>query len=147
VCKEAGREGKLVAQKSPRSLKRFIRCTNYELCDVSYPLPQRGKLKATGETCEHCGAPIVEVDNGSRRGVWRLCVNYDCPAKAEEQAAKEAAGKGKPKGVRTTTSAAKRAKATSAASAGKRTAPKRTPKMTPKPAAQKAANAHIEGEQ
>ncbi len=131
VCKAAGREGRLVAQKSPRSLKRFIRCTNYELCDVSYPLPQRGKLRATGETCEHCGAPIVEVDNGSRRGVWRLCVNYDCPAKAEEQAAKEAAGKSRG----ASTPAGKRASATSKASAGRRTpskgtAPKGTAKRT-----------------
>ena len=85
VCKAAGREGHLMAQKSPRSLKRFIRCTNYEQCEVSYPLPQRGELKATGEVCDECGAPEVIVTTS--RGPWRICVNMDCPKRAKEKAA------------------------------------------------------------
>lgn len=83
VCAANGKHGDLVAQRSDRTLKRFIRCTNYEECGVSYPLPQRGELKATGETCEHCGAPIVEIKTA--RGPWRLCVNMDCPAKADQK--------------------------------------------------------------
>lgn len=79
VCAEAGRTGKLIAHKSERTGKRFIRCSNYEECGTSYPLPQRGELHATGEVCEHCGAPIVEVSTA--RGPWRICVNMDCPAK------------------------------------------------------------------
>ena len=54
---------------------------------VSYPLPARGKLEATGEVCEHCGAPIVVVETA--RGPWRICVNMDCPSK-EEKACKRA---------------------------------------------------------
>ena len=57
MCAEAGRHGDLIAHKSEKSGKRFIRCANYEECGVSYPLPARGKLSATGEVCEHCGAP------------------------------------------------------------------------------------------
>ena len=49
VCAEAGRHGDLIAHKSEKSGKRFIRCTNYDDCGVSYPLPARGKLSATGE--------------------------------------------------------------------------------------------------
>ena len=91
ACKAAGRVGRLVAHRSDRTLKRFIRCTNYDDCGTSYPLPQRGKLTSTGEVCPDCGAPIVEIQTA--RGPWRLCVNMDCPAKAraeEEKAAKKA---------------------------------------------------------
>ena len=84
VCAEAGRHGELVAHKSERSGKRFIRCTNYDECGVSYPLPARGKLEATGEVCEHCGAPVVVVQTA--RGPWRICVNMDCPGKEKKPA-------------------------------------------------------------
>lgn len=84
VCAEAGRHGELVAHKSERSGKRFIRCTNYDECGVSYPLPARGKLDATGEVCEHCGAPVVVVQTA--RGPWRICVNMDCPGKEKKPA-------------------------------------------------------------
>ena len=89
VCAEAGRHGELVAHKSERSGKRFIRCTNYDECGVSYPLPARGKLEATGEVCEHCGArPMAYLrehglpgqgeeagarSRSTRRGQGRFC--------------------------------------------------------------------------
>ena len=97
VCAAAGRHGSLVAHKSERSGKRFIRCTNYDECGTSYPLPQRGELHATGDTCEHCGAPIVEVTTA--RGPWRICVNMDCPGK--EKAA--SSGRGRSGGKRGST--------------------------------------------
>ena len=102
ACKAAGREAKLVAQRNPRTLKRFIRCENHEECGVSYPLPQYGKLTATDEVCEHCGAPIVIVTTA--RGPWKLCPNFDCPGKAEAED-KKAAGtaKGAKKPARKTT--------------------------------------------
>ena len=84
ACAEAGRHGDLIAHKSERSGKRFIRCSNYDECGVSYPLPARGKLEATGEVCEHCGAPIVVVETA--RGPWRICVNMDCPGKEQKPA-------------------------------------------------------------
>ena len=96
VCAAAGREGRLIAQKNPRTLKRFIRCSNHPECENSYPLPQRGALTATGEVCGACGAPLVEVDNG--RGPWKICVNMDCPAKeAKESKGKAGRSKGKAK--------------------------------------------------
>ncbi len=84
VCKAAGTHGDLIAHKSEKSGKRFIRCTNYDTCGVSYPLPQRGELHATGEVCEHCGSPIVEIITA--RGPWRICVNMDCPGKEKKPA-------------------------------------------------------------
>ena len=90
TCKAAGREGRLMAMKNPRTLKRYIRCTNYDECETSYPLPQRGELTATGETCDACGAPEVIV--ATSRGPWRICVNMDCP-KREEKPKKKRGGK------------------------------------------------------
>lgn len=83
VCAAHGWDGHLIAHKSERTLKRFVRCTNYEQCGTSYPLPQRGKLEATGETCPDCGAPMVVVQTA--RGPWKLCVNMDCPGKQREE--------------------------------------------------------------
>ncbi len=85
VCAEQGRFGQLIAHKSEKSGKRFIRCTNFDICGVSYPLPARGTLKATGETCPDCGAPLVEVTTA--RGPWKFCVNMDCPSKEKAKSA------------------------------------------------------------
>ena len=123
VCAEAGRHGDLIAHKSEKSGKRFIRCSNYEECGVSYPLPARGKLEATGEVCEHCGAPVVVVETA--RGPWRICVNMDCPGKEKKEkparGAKGAAAKG---------STAKKAPAKKASSSRKTTAKKPAAKKT-----------------
>ena len=105
-----------MAHKSEKSGKRFIRCTNYDDCGTSYPLPQRGKLSATGETCPDCGAPLVVVETA--RGPWKLCVNMDCPSKEK----KAASGRGRGK--------AKTARATSKAGAKKSAAKKSTAKKT-----------------
>ena len=90
TCAEAGRVGDLTVRRGA-TRKRYVRCTNYEECGVSYPLPQRGDLTATGETCEACDAPMVVVNSG--RGPWRICVDPNCPAKAAKEAAALAAGK------------------------------------------------------
>ncbi|WP_270405532.1 DNA topoisomerase I [Candidatus Collinsella stercoripullorum] len=118
VCAEAGRHGDLIAHKSEKSGKRFIRCTNYDDCGVSYPLPARGKLEATGEVCEHCGAPIVVVQTA--RGPWRICVNMDCPGKEKKPA--------RGRGAKKTTKKASTAKKTSTAkkAGAKKAAAKKT---------------------
>lgn len=82
-CAANGAHENLVAHKSERTGKRFIRCTNYDECGVSYPLPQRGALKATMEVCPECGAPLVEVE--TQRGPWRLCVNMSCPTNQKKK--------------------------------------------------------------
>ena len=94
TCAAAGREGHLVAHKSEKTGKRFIRCTNYDDCGVSYPLPARGKLEATGEECPDCGAPMVVVTTA--RGPWKLCPNMDCPGREKKEAAKSTRGAKKP---------------------------------------------------
>ena len=109
ACAEAGRTGKLIAHKSERTGKRFIRCTNYDDCGTSYPLPQRGKLEATGEECPDCGAPMVIVTTA--RGPWKLCPNMDCPGREK----KVAAGRGRGRGTGTKAASAKKPAAKKAA--------------------------------
>ena len=123
TCAAAGRHGDLIAHKSERSGKRFIRCTNYDECGVSYPLPARGKLEATGEVCEHCGAPVVVVETA--RGPWRICVNMDCPAKEQ----KPARGRGR---AATGRASAKKGAAAKKSSSKKATAGKATGARTKK---------------
>ncbi len=99
-CAAEGRAGgDLIVRKSPRTLKRFVRCANYDECGVSYPLPQRGAIEATGDTCEPCGAPVVIVQ--TVRGPWRVCVDPNCPGKDADKAKKPAA-KGKAGAKKTT---------------------------------------------
>ncbi|MEG1254005.1 MAG: DNA topoisomerase I [Raoultibacter sp.] len=136
VCKEKGIEAKLIAQKNPRTLKRFIRCENYDDCGVGYPLPQYGQLTATEDVCESCGAPMVIVTTA--RGPWKLCPNFDCPAKAEAQAKKEEKLKGRTAGKSAAKPAAKAAaktpakkKAAARKPAAKKTAAKKSAVKTP----------------
>ena len=119
ACKAAGRHGDLVAHKSEKSGKRFIRCTNYDECGTSYPLPQRGELHATGETCPECGAPIVEVV--TQRGPWRICVNMDCPSREKKAAAGARGARGARKGSSGRGAATGRSTAAGRSSAGRST--------------------------
>ena len=88
TCTDLGKfDSKLTAQRNPRTLKRFIRCENYEQCNTSYPLPQNGTLTATDEVCEACGAPMVIIT--TQRGPWKLCPNFNCPTKEKDEAEKK----------------------------------------------------------
>lgn len=100
-CGDKGIDAKLYARRNPKTLKRSITCENFDDCGTRYPLPQYGKLTATDEACEHCGAPMVIVT--TNRGPWKLCPNFDCPGKAEEEAKKAEAAKAK--GTRTSRAA------------------------------------------
>ena len=87
TCTDRGiMDAKLIAQRNPRTLKRFIRCENYEECGTSYPLPQYGKLTPTDEVCEACYAPMVIVTTS--RGPWKLCPNFSCPSKEDAKSQK-----------------------------------------------------------
>ena len=92
---------------------------------MSYPLPARGKLEATGETCPECGAPIVVVNTA--RGPWRICVNMDCPTK-EKKPARGRKTATKASSAKKTT--AKKTTAKKATAAKKTTAKKSTAKKT-----------------
>jgi DNA topoisomerase I len=67
--------------------KRFVGCTGYPNCRVTYPLPQRGKLDKDHAPCPECGAPIVTAIEAGRPP-WTLCINPACPTRVQEQAAR-----------------------------------------------------------
>ena len=73
----------MIARRNPRTLKRSVTCENFDECQTRYPLPQFGDITATEDVCEECGAPMVIVT--TRRGPWKLCPNFDCPSKIQEE--------------------------------------------------------------
>jgi DNA topoisomerase-1 len=86
--------GQIIAIRNPNTLKRYARCTNYEVCQTSYPLPALGDITPTNEPCDACGAPEIVI--ATKRGPWRICPNIECPtrlAKEAEKAEKIAAAK------------------------------------------------------
>jgi DNA topoisomerase-1 len=68
--------------RNKKTGKRFAGCSNYfeGLCDASYPLPQMGKIQATGKACPECGVPIIRLVRRGRRP-WEFCLDFDCPTK------------------------------------------------------------------
>ncbi len=72
-CPKCG--GDLVIRQSKNG-KRFIGCSNYPKCDVTYPLPQKGEIIPTGETCCN-GAPVVIIRRKGRKD-WKICVDMNC---------------------------------------------------------------------
>ncbi|MGI0071114.1 MAG: DNA topoisomerase I [Thermoplasmata archaeon] len=67
--------------------KRFVGCTGYPTCRVTYPLPQRGKLDRDHPPCPDCGAPVVTAIEAGRPP-WTLCINPACPSRVAEAAAR-----------------------------------------------------------
>jgi len=78
-CPRCGSD--LIIRKSKNG-KRFIGCSNYPRCDNSYPLPQRGNVIFEGESCPHCGAPVMTVIYKKK---WKKCVNPECPSNREKK--------------------------------------------------------------
>ena len=93
VCAAAGRDSELIARRNPKTLKRSITCEDYDECQTRYPLPPNGEIIATDEVCEACGAPKVIVKTA--RGPWKLCPNFDCPAREDEKEKGSSKGRGR----------------------------------------------------
>jgi DNA topoisomerase I len=66
--------------------KRFVGCSGYPTCRVTYPLPQRGKLEKDQPPCPVCRAPVVTAIEAGRPP-WTLCINPECPTRSKEKAA------------------------------------------------------------
>jgi DNA topoisomerase I len=82
-CPREGCDGNLIVRISRKTKKRFIGCTAYPECKVTFPLPQKGLLITTKELCKHCNYPIVKIITRGRKP-WNLCINPDCPGKDEK---------------------------------------------------------------
>ncbi|MBO8173880.1 MAG: DNA topoisomerase I [Thermococcus sp.] len=74
-CPKCG--GDLVVRYNRKTGKRFVGCSNWPNCDVTYPLLQRGEIIPTGKVCPECGnAPIVKIREGKRE--YEVCLNMNC---------------------------------------------------------------------
>jgi DNA topoisomerase I len=89
-CPESGHD--LIIRRNRKSRKRFVGCTGYPDCRVTYPLPQRGEIIPLGTQCDACGSPEIKVLGGKRP--WITCINMDCPKKQEQREAAEKAKEG-----------------------------------------------------
>ena len=86
-CPESGHD--LIVRRSRKSRKRFVGCSGYPDCTVTYPLPQRGEIIPLGTECDACGSPEIKVLGGKRP--WITCINMECPKKlAQKEAAEKA---------------------------------------------------------
>ena len=83
-------DGELTIKTARKSGKRFTGCASYPDCTQTYPLPQKGSILATGETCEECGTPRIRVVTKGRKP-WDLCLDPDCPTKPKREAPAKAA--------------------------------------------------------
>ena len=70
--------------------KRFVGCSAYPNCRVTYPLPQRGKLEKDHPPCPVCRAPVVTAIEAGRPP-WKLCINPACPTRVKAPAKESAA--------------------------------------------------------
>ena len=65
-----------------KSGKRFLGCTNYPECKITYSLPPKGLISYGGE-CEKCGSPTIWIISDKRR--YRICLNRECVGKEKEE--------------------------------------------------------------
>ena len=86
--------------------KRFVGCSGYPTCRVTYPLPQRGKLDKDHPPCPVCRAPVVTAIEAGRPP-WTLCINPACPSRqkpppaAADAPAKAKSGAARPRRPKT----------------------------------------------
>ncbi|MBU0636249.1 topoisomerase DNA-binding C4 zinc finger domain-containing protein, partial [Candidatus Micrarchaeota archaeon] len=79
-CTDASCEGELIIRHG-KTGKRFLGCTKYPKCTVTYPLPQKGKLIVLNKECETCQAPMIRLIN--QRSAFAMCINHNCATKEE----------------------------------------------------------------
>lgn len=68
--------GKNLVIRQSKNGKRFVGCTGYPSCTVTYPLVQKGSIIKTGEKCPVCGAPLVILDFGKSKS--KVCLDPKC---------------------------------------------------------------------
>ena len=77
-CTDDNCNGMLIV-RTGRTGKRFLGCTNYPKCTVTYPLPQKGVIEPLDEKCSVCGKPVIRVRG--RGFSYKMCIDPKCPSK------------------------------------------------------------------
>lgn len=78
-CPKCGGDLRII--RSRASGKRFVGCSTYPGCSHSRPLPQVGSVVPLHRECPQCKEPMIQVYRSGRRP-YRMCINPDCPSKA-----------------------------------------------------------------
>ncbi|WP_230207482.1 DNA topoisomerase I [Candidatus Nitrosocosmicus agrestis] len=85
ICKK----GDLVIKKALKTKKRFAGCTSYskDKCMATAPLPLKGMIKGTGNSCKECNWPIISANgiNQGKKYQWQFCMNPQCPLKSNKK--------------------------------------------------------------
>jgi DNA topoisomerase I len=89
---------------------RFVGCSGYPKCRVSYPLPQRGKLEKDQPPCPVCRAPVVTAIEAGRPP-WTQCINPECPTRQKPDAPPKKKAPARPAGAKRAAAPKRRAKA------------------------------------
>ena len=74
--------GELRILRSKLSGKFFVGCSNYPKCKTGYPLPAGASIQATGNICEKCGTPTIQVFRKGKRP-FRMCLDPKCETKKD----------------------------------------------------------------
>ena len=61
---------------------RFIACSNYPECKITFKLPQKGLVKKTKNVCESCSFPKISIYINKK--AQELCINPDCKSKEDD---------------------------------------------------------------
>ncbi|WP_416838875.1 DNA topoisomerase I [Haloferax sp. DFSO52] len=73
TCPDCGEEhGGELAIKRLRSGSRLVGCTRYPDCDYSLPLPRRGDIEVTEDSCEEHELPELRITYDGEREPWEL---------------------------------------------------------------------------
>lgn len=79
-CPKCGKNLRIIVSKATK--KRFVGCEGYsDGCRNSFPLPQAGKIEASGK-CKECGLPMIKVIRKGKRP-YIMCIDPKCPSKAD----------------------------------------------------------------
>lgn len=73
-CPKCG--GDLIVKYNEKTGKRFVGCSNWPKCNVTYPILQRGEIIPTNKTCCN-GAPVVIIREKDGRE-WEICLDMNC---------------------------------------------------------------------
>jgi DNA topoisomerase-1 len=77
-CLKCGKDLMMIRTKRGT---RFVGCRGYlDGCDVSFPLPAKGKIIKLDPLCEHCKLPMIRVISGKKR-YFDMCINHKCKSK------------------------------------------------------------------
>ncbi len=64
--------GNLIVRVSKKTKKRFVACSRYPECTITFPLPQKGYLQKAEQQCKKCGRNMITLLQKGKRP-WTIC--------------------------------------------------------------------------